>query len=226
METFRLWPGHENNRLEVTGLDKKLSQLVLMIHEARRPFEVELPRWARPGVGDRVLGRTRSAGSSSAGPAIRKRHFLCGMDEQHLFIAQLPERVSTVRSAHEALKIPRVTSAERTSPARTIRQGEWFFVALRPDEERDLAAELGRGDSVVRRVGIAQAAGLRRAGRPHVADEVFVSRARRDEDRQPLTYVRGGVRHPDHRTVVLSTWRRVVPNREAFEAPEGVLWVD
>ena len=70
---------------------------------------------------------------------------------------------------------------------------------------------------IARNVGIAQAAQLRRAGRPHEADEVVVIKGR--------IYVRGHVKHPDHATLFLRTWRRTFGNTEASQ-PEGVLWVD
>ena len=37
------------------------------------------------------------------------RHFLCGRDEEHLFIAQLPREVSSVSDAHDAL-LPEIPS--------------------------------------------------------------------------------------------------------------------
>jgi hypothetical protein len=35
----------------------------------------------------------------------------------------------------------------------------------------------------------------------------------------PFAYVPGAVVHPDHRTIVLRAWLRVVPNTEHVEAP-------
>ena len=97
-----------------------------------------------------------------------RRHFLAGMDEQHLFIARLPRGTSTVWGAHQALKPDLVTAAERGAFEPTIRQGEWFFVSLRPREADEVELEAARKLSRVRRnVGIAEAAGIRRNGRPH-----------------------------------------------------------
>jgi hypothetical protein len=223
IERFRVWPGHAQNRIEAVGLDRGLAQLVLMVHEPRRRFELEIPRGSRLAPGMRVIRDGRERRLVESFTSDRKRHFLCGMDEQHLFIAELPAGVSTVRAAHEILKDPRVTAAERAAPARTIRQGEWFFVALAPAEQRDVEAQVGRGHFTRKKTGIAEAAGIRRVGRPHVADEVFVVRS----TDAPRAYVRGAVRHPDHRAVIFQQWRLVVPNREALERPvEGVAWVD
>jgi hypothetical protein len=143
-ERFRAWLGHAQNRVEVQGVDRRLAQLVLLVHEPRRSFEVEISRFAALPFGARIIrehGKRRVIQSSTTD---RKRHFLCGMDEQHLFIALLPDPVSTVRAAHEALRDPRVTAAERGAPQATIRQGEWFFVPLSPSEARDVEAEVDR----------------------------------------------------------------------------------
>lgn len=87
------------------------------------------------------------------------------------------------------------------------------------------AAKADKGRSVQRNIGIAQAARLNRAGRPHVADEVVVLTPDGREDR-PRIYVRGAVRHPDHKTVEFFWFRRTVPNRERFAQPAGVFWID
>jgi hypothetical protein len=101
---------------------------------------------------------------------------------------------------------------------KTVRQGEWFFVHPTPAEllevEHFVASAPHR---IARNIGIAQAAQLRRVGRPHDADEVVVIKER--------IYVRGHVRHPDHATLFLRGWRRTFGNTEASQ-PEGVYWVD
>ena len=216
-EGFRLWPGHARNRIEVEGVDRGLEQLVLLIHEPRVRFEVEMDRRAAERspelkvvrVSNRRAWVERFTDSS-------KRHFLCGMDEQHCFIAQLPEGVSTVRRAHEAL---RPAGLDAKAAQRAVRQGEFFFVPLsEPELKRCL--QLGRGLLPKQNVGIAQAAGWVRAGRPHVASQVWALP-------EGIVLVQGQVRHPDHRTVYFREWMRVLQNREAYEAPPpGVLWVD
>jgi len=65
--------------------------------------------------------------------------FLCGHDERDWFVAGIPERVSTVRQAKQALMPADVwTKARRLRHSATnnrrnpvfVRQGEWFFVPV------------------------------------------------------------------------------------------------
>ena len=229
VERFRIYPGHDANRLEVVGLDAALRQLVLFVDEPVRGFEVRLPRTADVPDGAVVVREKGGWQWVEQRTTGRARHFLCGMDEAHLFIALLPEPAKTVREAHEALCDARVGELEEEAPAPTVRQGEWFFVALPEAKAREVAYLARKVFRVFRRVGIAEAARIRRVGRAHVADEVLVvpgvpSPRGAGEDR---IYARGAVRHPDHATVVFDAWRRVIPNREAIEAPPvGVDWID
>ncbi len=210
-ERFRIYPGHEDNRLEVLDADAGSRQLVLRVDEAARAYRV----WRR-----RAWESHFTDG--------RERTFLLGMDEAHLFIALLPEAAGTVAGAHAALKPAIVAQAERRG-AGVTRQGEWFFIALSRAEEAwvsDLARRVLR---VSRSIGIAEGIGLRRVGQPHVAAELVVVRSLPDPygDRSDRAYVRGAVTHPDHRPVVFDRWRKVVPNTEQIEAPPiGVDWID
>jgi len=106
---------------------------------------------------------------------------------------------------------------------RAIRQ----LVLLLPvtgDERSELNALSPR--QIARRVGIAEAARQRRRGRPHVATEVCVL------DPGARIYARGEIRHPDHASLALRGWHRVLPNREFFEwiparrRARSVHWVD
>jgi hypothetical protein len=174
-----------------------------------------------------------------------KRHFLCGHDERSWFVAALPEGVSTVHAAMEALKpaevkeaqahqpLPRKARIRRRTPV-YIRQGEWFFLPCpekRVDEALALHHEpLSRG----------------RGSKPHIAEAcvrfggmtVYVSPRFPDglteterealfkdrpalrkvpwqtRQRDPEVYVRGKIRHPDHKTIFLPCWHKVVMNRE------------
>jgi hypothetical protein len=231
-ERFRVYPGHTSNRLEVLGVDRAIHQLVLLVDEPRRVFTVRMPKH-RTVPSDAKIVRTdpKSVWIEQPTPG-RVRRFLCGMDEAHLFIAMLPDAVTTVRDAHASLRDPLIDEVERRSSSPTLRQGEWFFVAIPCDEEREVETLARRTLPVRRGVGIAGAASIRRIGREHVADEIVVvppspiagngavaSTAR--------VYVRGAVRHPDHKTVVLRHWRRTIVNRESIEQPiEGIDWID
>jgi len=227
-ERFRIFPGHEENRLEVTGVDAALRQLVLFVDEPERAFEVRHPKRAVLPEDAVIVREDKGAVWTRQWTVGRARHFLCGMDEAHLFIAQLPEAASSVASAHAALRDALVDALEESAPKATIRQGEWFFVALPEDEEREVAHLARKVLRVARRIGIAEAARIQRVGRAHVADEVLVlTGAYAASDGAARIYVRGAVRHPDHATIVLDAWRRVIPNREAIETPPvGVDWID
>lgn len=242
-ETFRLFPGAPGNRIEVLGTDPRKQQLVLFVDEPRRRFEVTVNRWATIPPGTRVVRKEGRSQVIEQFTTAEKRHFLCGMDEQHLFIAQLPCGASSVHAAHEALRAPEVPPTFHDRRSDILRQGEWFFLPVKPREVAEVELAIKKG-ALRRELGIAQAARLARAGRPHVADEIVVlfgeaispggpplSRGVRGAF-APVSasgvriYVRGGVRHPDHKTVEFREFRRVVPNRERFAQPAGVYWVD
>lgn len=223
-QRFRIYPGAPDNRIEVLGPDAPRRQLVLFIDEPRRAFETWIPKRQVVPPDARVLRETATSRAIEQFTPGRKRHFLCGMDEQHLFIAELPCGASSTHAAREALRAPEVPSSLRLRGEKIVRQGEWFFLPL-PAGQSDLLDRRATLGPVQRHIGIAQAAGISRSGRPHVADEVLV------EDGGPrwsvrTTYVRGAVRHPDHQTIVFRDWMRVVPNRERSSRPDGVLWID
>jgi hypothetical protein len=143
-------------------------------------------------------------------------------------IALKPEEI---RTREETIGISRKASFRRKNAA-FVRQGEWFFVPagdVEADRLRILRNEpLSRGNG----------------GKPHWAEEcyrsggesVYVSgnyprgltapeynrlpeqeRKRsnfRLMQRDASVHVRGEIRHPDHETVVLSGWHRVLMNTE------------
>jgi hypothetical protein len=212
-ERFRVFPGAGSNRLLVTTLDKRQKQVVMLVDEPRRRFEATVPRHQHVAPGTRILFEDRRKRVLELFTPPRKRHFLCGMDEAHLFIAQLPRAASTVFDAHRSLA-PEIPNEYKNDP-HWRRQGEWFFFPATPGDEVEIELH---AKLVKKNAGIADAAGLRRAGRPHYADSVLVIGTR--------IFARGCVRHPDHAQLELRAWHRVLPNRETFEQPEGVLWFD
>ena len=171
-----------------------------------------------------------------------KSKFLCGHDERHWFVAAVPESargVTGVATAKVALQPPAVRDlVARARPkdpfrrrnAAYVRQGEWFFVP---------AADVRPPDVLVLRDEP-----LTRGGKPHVmqfafrrgGELVYVQNGRakaltqaefdaipRDVRNQhfwqqfvrnPEVYARGNVRHPDHATIHLPTWHRVLMNTE------------
>ncbi len=220
-ELFRLYPGARDNRVEVLGTDAPHRQLVLFAEEARRRFEVRVARHVALPPGTRVVSDEKHARVVEQFTEASKRHFLCGMDEQHLFIAELPHGASSVHGAREALRAPEVPPSFADRRHGIVRQGEWFFLPIKARERVQVDEAVRKGTTLLK-VGIAQGARLNRAGRPHVADELIVLPARPT----PLLFVRGEVHHPDHRTVTFRDYVRTVPNRERFSQPIGVFWVD
>jgi hypothetical protein len=144
------------------------------------------------------------------GPASRRR-LLFGHDERHLFVARLPQdaRVSRLAGAFDALKPAEVLAAE-TAGLEPLRQGEWFFIPA-PGFQPD------RGVIVQRKVPLRPIGRFEKYPRAHVANELvrLVQSTETPARQRLLVYVRGAVRHGDHRTVHLTTWHRVLPNREA-----------
>jgi len=220
-ETFRLWKGQESNAIRVTDTDKERHQVVLLVQEPPRSFEERLAKRGRttppPEFRDlRVVKETRRHWTFLRWTPSMIRRFLCGRDERHLFIAQF-DGGSSVKDAHRRLKPQGVVEADRSAPGATLRQGEWLFVSPSPAESRFLADRLRSVPFLVRRLG-----SLGGNGRPHVADEMV----RTDGER---IYARGRIRHPDHRTVILSDWRRVYRNAEVRTSEvgaNGAAWRD
>lgn len=139
--------------------------------------------------------------------------YLCGHDERHWFVASLPldRPTGTVRAAMEALKPDIVRREQRRKGAKNrrfrrktaayIRQGEWFFLP-RP--------MMHVGELAVRNGAIS-----RDGGKPHRVEWLYRPKGR-DE-----MFVRGAVSHPDHETLHLQVWHRVVQNNEAPPAIEA-----
>jgi hypothetical protein len=217
-EFFRMWPGTRTNRVEAEGIDRKLRQLVLLVHEPVRTFEERFPKRGveldRSRV--KVVREDKFFIWIERRTESRKRHFLCGCDERQLFICQLPRGATTVRDAHEMLRAPEVSTAK----GKTIRQGEWFFLEPAGRELHALQLALRGFRTVVQhRVPIG------RGGNPHTADELAVLPDPR------TVFVRGRVRHIDHDAVYLPSWTKVVRNAEpvandGIARMDGIRWID
>lgn len=177
-----------------------------------------------------------------------KSKFLCGHDERHWFVAGVPGgSVSSVKTAFESLKPQIVRWSERQQRVKPrlknrrknpvfIRQGEWFFLPWdRPVDARWIL----RNEPISRTGGKPHMCEeLVRTG----GQEVYVSAqyrngltpqayrsllSRRPKLRSlnwvvqrlnPDVLIRGKVRHPDHKTIVLNGWHRVAMNTE-HESP-------
>src|ERR1700741_2016302 len=159
----------------------------------------------------------------------KKARFLAGHDERHWFVAAIPERtpISTVRAAKVALKpVPaRETSEE------VIRQGEWFFTP-RPKEKIDKKLVLhndpltrGRGSKPHRCQDLCRTGGVTVYVNPNYPnglpeaeyvklDAKMKKGGWRVMRRDAKVFVRGRIRHSDHKTIVLRGWHEVLMNTE------------
>lgn len=168
--------------------------------------------------------------------------FLCGHDEREWFVAAVPGRVSTVTDAMESLKPSEVHTAQakaglkaRQRKARKNRafrrQGEWFFIpvpGLKPDFIlRDEPIRRGGGKPHFVEMLYREGGTLVYvcSQHPNGVSEGEYRRLLRENpsrskwgwrrmQRDANVYARGQVRHPDHRTITLSEWHRVLMNTE------------
>jgi hypothetical protein len=180
----------------------------------------------------------------STGGVQAKQKFLCGLDEGHWFVAAIPEDepVSTVAAAQIALKPTEVRVREeamgvrrkhgfRRRNAAFVRQGEWFFLPAKDvvaDGLRLLRNEpLSRGNGskphwaeVCYRKGgetvyvSGKYPGGLTASEYHALPEKERKFGFRMMKRDAEVYVRGEITHPDHKTVCLANWHRVLMNTE------------
>lgn len=218
-EEVVIWPG-DAERLEVLGIDRAHQQVVLLVKEPRAVFEESLRLPARK----RALKFQRL----TTGDA---RRFLIGMDEQHLFIAPLSTAAGSVAQAHAQLQPPAVAAA-RVRGVRVVRQGEWFFVAADEKLQARIAEHVHRL-GVERHVAIGSPwrGEFARVARGHYVDERVAFSTPVPQNRlefEEWECVRGHVRHPDHKVLVLKTWHRVQRNTEAGVRDRFVLsnWFD
>jgi hypothetical protein len=186
----------------------------------------------------------------------QKSKFLCGHDERRWFVAAVPESargVTGVRAAKAALQPPLVRAAiERARPKDAfrrrnpayVRQGEWFFVPaprLAPAVTRVLFDEplsRGRGKAHVMQFAYRRGGEVVWVSRRYprgISDAQYHRLARREQARsgwsrmvrEPEVFAKGAIRHPDHATVVLRGWHRVVMNTEhAAHAMRHVAFLD
>jgi hypothetical protein len=185
-----------------------------------------------------------------------KSKFLCGHDERHWFVAAVPEAargVSSVATAKAALQPQAVRAlVERTRPkdpfrrrnAAYVRQGEWFFVpaaGVDPADVlvlRDEPLSRGRGKAHVMQFAHRRGGATVYVNRRHSAGISEARYARLTPDqrrsggwmrmvRDPELYAKGAVRHPDHATIHLAGWHRVLMNTEqGARAMRHVAFID
>jgi hypothetical protein len=221
-EHFIAWLGKADNTVQVQAADKGERQLVLFVREARRSFAETVPEslmgritspvgsftWRRI-VAQRVGVEPRQLVVRDDGTVVVQRntsgggrHLLVGCDERQLFMCELPKPCTSIKQAHEALRPKSLPKDEKV-----IRQGEWFFVPA-----GDLTPGVIHRNAAINRF-------IPRAGKPHVVDEIGIADG---------IYARGAVRHPDHKTIKLRGWHRVVKNLEVVQNRSilGGTWID
>ena len=245
-EWFEIFPGHPSNRIEVLNVDLKSNQLVLFVEEPARTFEVERNTWSLKAARRlekqlkdsrtkyRKVKNTFYIEEKTSGD---KRHFLMGVDERQLFIAQLRDPVSTVDAARRSLGST-VQFHEGKRKMTPGRQGEWFFVKATRQQEEEIERLISRNQTVIQlKKSIGEIHGGRRGGNPHTADEIVVvhgSQMSRPEGtnfpiRGRQVFIRGCVRHVDHKTVKYSRWHEVIANHEGATSSgsaSGITWID
>ena len=180
---------------------------------------------------------------------------LCGHDERHWFVASVAGAVTTVSAALESLKPAEVVQAQQHTRLRPkelcrranrafLRQGEWFFLPMkniqtdprlifrnepiqRGGSKPHLVEELFRYGGETVYVSSRFPNGLTHeqysaliAKNPEQANQPW-----RLMTRNAAVYARGTVRHPDHKTIRLRGWHRVVMNNEKLGSL-GVAFLD
>lgn len=207
--------------VRVLGGDPDHQQVVVMVHEPEIKFVEKV--WN--------AGLNRFDNHTRRTPAGNRR-FLVGMDESHLFIAQLTTNCTSVKQAHEGLKPRAVPKGRKAKRQKIKRTGEWFLFPASPDETAAI-------ENHIKQFGVRTKVGIggdrRMRGRPHVVSEsVIIGRSTKTVgdrwlkqiiDVTPGTeFVRGRILHPDHKVVKLTTWHRVSMNTENRSA--DARWVD
>ena len=232
-EHFEIYPGHKDNIIQVLGTDKKTSQLILFVHEPVRTFTETVHSREKPSGNDRTVSirGKRNNWDVKQKTIEGKRHYLLGVDERQLFIAELTRGVSSVEDARASLGRS-VTLAEgtyKTSP----RQGEWFFIEV----SRDLSEYF---DKQIKRTEIAHHKNTnigsyleRSGGNSHTAEYLICLNPTMSKEklshgfpvRERQVYIKGKVSHVDHKTVVFKYWRKVIANNEGDnQSVNG--WID
>jgi len=192
-EYFRIFPGHRNNDVRVIDTDSGKQQVILLVNEPEREYTVRT--WDRTKR-DWVYEKQKSPGFL--------RKYLMGMDECHLFIAELPRNlgpINKIKDAHKALK-PNDVIEKEIDTNRVKRQGEWFFIPTTKEELKEINKNLNLIEKK-RPLGESR----RGFGNSHIADLLITIRAGQ--------FAKGKISHIEHKTLKLHGWFKVVKNNEA-----------
>lgn len=236
-EYFRIY-APESALLQVRGIDPARKQLVLLVKEEAIEFQDHIvkTKWTTPNhLSDirkkfRVIRETERELVYVNKTSAATRYFLLGVDERQLFIAQTTNPVTTVDEAHRSLgKTVQFAEGKRG----TTRQGEWFLLETSEETREQIEKALQQNRTAIKKdVDIGRETGTR-SGKPHIASESVSLPPKVLQHGHPVRekriFVRGKIRHPDHKTVHLTHWREVVRNSEENSGDRqttGVYWVD
>ena len=188
-----MFSGHKDNEVRVIDTDSVKQQVVLLVNEPEREYSVRI--WDR-NKRDWAYEKQKSPGFL--------RKYLMGMDESHLFIAELPRNlgpINKIKDAHKALKPNDVIDKERGTN-RIKRQGEWFFIPATKEELKEINKNI---NLVEKKQPLGESKW--KSANSHIADLLLTI----------LTgqFAKGKVSHRDHKTLKLHGWFKVVKNNEA-----------
>ena len=193
-EYFQLFLGHEENDIRVIDADSKNQQVILFVKEPARDYEVKI--WN---------GKEQKYDYEIQTTVDFIRKYLMGMDESHLFIAELPVGlgpINKIKDAHRVLKPETVIIKERDT-GRIKRQGEWFFIPTTTEEMNEISRNQEEGiPPIDKKVRI----GGGWTGNAHIADQHIIN--------DYGTFVRGKICHVEHKTIKLHDWYIVERNTE------------
>lgn len=258
-EWFEIYPGHIDNTVQIIDIDTKLNQILLLVQEPVRVFETEVKkdrhvdrinkrriRLHEQNINFRenkthfiIINKTTAA----------KRHFLMGVDERQLFVAQLKQGVANIVEAKKQLgsSIMFHESVRTMSPGR---QGEWFFLKATKVQEEIIELLLEKKATyILTKENIGKHAG-KPQGNSHIADELVIipnnpeiikraqssKYARKNKDlsrvepiypiRKKEVFVRGCIKHVDHKTITYKKWYQVILNNEGNTRSATQTWID
>jgi len=192
-EYFRIFPGHRNNEVRVIDTDSGKQQLILLVNEPEREYSIRL--WDR-NKRDWVYEKQKSTGFL--------RKYLMGMDECHLFIAELPRNlgpINKIKDAHKALK-PNDVIEKETNTNRIKRQGEWFFIPATKEELKEIN---GKMNLIEKKRPLGESKW--KSQKSHIDDLLITIRVGQ--------FAKGKISHRDHKTLKLHGWFKVLKNNEA-----------
>lgn len=191
-EYFRIYYGHPENDIRVVDTDSKNQQVILLVNEPGREYTVKT--WDSKKT-DWVYHTQKSPNFL--------RKYLMGMDESHLFIAELPNNlgpINKIKDAHKILKPNNVLEKEKNTN-RIKRQGEWFFIPATLKE-----FELIEENSILIEKKIQLGSNDLRSGNTHITDQLI--------NINENQFVRGKITHVEHKTLKLQGWFKVMRNNE------------